>query len=323
MGQWIRQRSLGHSLRVAVPGVLDRPALLRVARLRQRAARARWRPASGRRASGTSSGSRRSRTGKSEFLQLAAFTIATAYLVYAGSSESPDSEERIEAKLDALLEQSGGSEGHREDARAQAPEGHEQSTLASRPCGEAATCTRCPLYERNADRLRRGSKGRNHAVSASSPEITKTAPVGRSSDWLVDCCARCSPRPDRRGRDVRHQRRAAFPWRPRGTRRIHDKPSWSEVQACGHWLSLELVAVRPTPRRLSWRDGRAVALRPLGAGRAPRRTAGASRRVEGARHDPSLRRPACGRSRRDAGGLLADPRARASLPDSSTKVAKS
>ena len=44
---------------------------------------------------------------QSEFLQLAAFTIATAYLVYAGSSESPDGEERIEAKLDALLEQSG------------------------------------------------------------------------------------------------------------------------------------------------------------------------------------------------------------------------
>lgn len=43
---------------------------------------------------------------QSEFLQLAAFTIATAYLVYAGSSESPDGEERIEAKLDALLEQS-------------------------------------------------------------------------------------------------------------------------------------------------------------------------------------------------------------------------
>jgi len=44
---------------------------------------------------------------QSEFLQLAAFTIATAYLVYAGSSESPDSEERLEAKLDVLLEQSG------------------------------------------------------------------------------------------------------------------------------------------------------------------------------------------------------------------------
>jgi len=36
-----------------------------------------------------------------------------------------------------------------------------------------------------------------------------------------------------------------FKWRPRGTRRIHDKPSWSEVQACGQWLSLELAAVRP------------------------------------------------------------------------------
>jgi hypothetical protein len=44
---------------------------------------------------------------QSEFLQLAAFTIATAYLVYLGSSESPDSEERIEAKLNALLEERG------------------------------------------------------------------------------------------------------------------------------------------------------------------------------------------------------------------------
>jgi uracil-DNA glycosylase len=37
-----------------------------------------------------------------------------------------------------------------------------------------------------------------------------------------------------------------FKWRPRGTRRIHDKPSWSEIRACGHWLGLELEAVRPT-----------------------------------------------------------------------------
>jgi uracil-DNA glycosylase family protein len=36
-----------------------------------------------------------------------------------------------------------------------------------------------------------------------------------------------------------------FKWRPSGTRRIHDKPSWSEVEACGHWLDLELEAVRP------------------------------------------------------------------------------
>ena len=37
-----------------------------------------------------------------------------------------------------------------------------------------------------------------------------------------------------------------FKWRSKGTRRIHDKPSWSEVKACGHWLGLELAAVRPT-----------------------------------------------------------------------------
>lgn len=44
---------------------------------------------------------------QSEFLQLATFTIAAAYLVYKGSSESPDSDERMEAKLDALLEERG------------------------------------------------------------------------------------------------------------------------------------------------------------------------------------------------------------------------
>lgn len=44
---------------------------------------------------------------QSEFLQLAAFTIAAAYFVFKGSSESPDSSERIESKLDALLEQLG------------------------------------------------------------------------------------------------------------------------------------------------------------------------------------------------------------------------
>ena len=44
---------------------------------------------------------------QSEFLQLSAFTIAGAYLVYKGSSESGDGSERIEAKLDFLLERAG------------------------------------------------------------------------------------------------------------------------------------------------------------------------------------------------------------------------
>ena len=36
-----------------------------------------------------------------------------------------------------------------------------------------------------------------------------------------------------------------FKWRASGKRRIHDKPNWTEIRACGHWLSLELSAVRP------------------------------------------------------------------------------
>lgn len=36
-----------------------------------------------------------------------------------------------------------------------------------------------------------------------------------------------------------------FKWRPQGKRRIHDKPNWSKIQACDHWLRLELTLVRP------------------------------------------------------------------------------
>lgn len=36
-----------------------------------------------------------------------------------------------------------------------------------------------------------------------------------------------------------------FKWRPKGTRRIHDTPSWTEIQACDLWLRAELALVRP------------------------------------------------------------------------------
>jgi uracil-DNA glycosylase len=36
-----------------------------------------------------------------------------------------------------------------------------------------------------------------------------------------------------------------FKWRPVGKRRIHDKPNWTEVKACGHWLREELETVEP------------------------------------------------------------------------------
>jgi uracil-DNA glycosylase len=36
-----------------------------------------------------------------------------------------------------------------------------------------------------------------------------------------------------------------FKWRARGTRRIHDKPSWTEQVACRPWLEAELQVVKP------------------------------------------------------------------------------
>jgi DNA polymerase len=36
-----------------------------------------------------------------------------------------------------------------------------------------------------------------------------------------------------------------FKWQARGKRRIHDKPNWSEVNACRPWLEAELAAVQP------------------------------------------------------------------------------
>ena len=37
-----------------------------------------------------------------------------------------------------------------------------------------------------------------------------------------------------------------FKFKERGTRRIHDKPGWTEIRACDHWLRIELAAVSPS-----------------------------------------------------------------------------
>jgi DNA polymerase len=36
-----------------------------------------------------------------------------------------------------------------------------------------------------------------------------------------------------------------FKWKARGTRRIHDKPTWTETLACRPWLESELALVKP------------------------------------------------------------------------------
>jgi uracil-DNA glycosylase family protein len=36
-----------------------------------------------------------------------------------------------------------------------------------------------------------------------------------------------------------------FKWKARGTRRIHDKPTWTEQMACRPWVEAELALVKP------------------------------------------------------------------------------
>jgi uracil-DNA glycosylase family protein len=36
-----------------------------------------------------------------------------------------------------------------------------------------------------------------------------------------------------------------FKWTPRGRRRIHQKPNWSEIAACHPWLEAELAVIQP------------------------------------------------------------------------------
>jgi DNA polymerase len=111
---------------------------------------------------------------------------------------------------------------------------------------EAARCTRCPLYE-NATQVvfGEGAGGglmfvgeqpgdqedtQGHPFVGPAGRLLRTlfeeAGIPEDSVYLTNA--------------VKH-----FKWRPKGTRRIHDRPTWSEVQACSHWLQRELTAVRP------------------------------------------------------------------------------
>jgi uracil-DNA glycosylase len=111
---------------------------------------------------------------------------------------------------------------------------------------EAATCTRCPLYANATQTVfGEGRKGSLMLVGEQPGDQEDWAGhpfVGPAGKLLRELLAEAGIAEN--GvyvtNAVKH-----FKWRPRGTRRIHDKPSWSEVQACGHWLSLELAAVRP------------------------------------------------------------------------------
>jgi DNA polymerase len=111
----------------------------------------------------------------------------------------------------------------------------------------AADCQACPLWE-NATQTVFG-EGRPSSVAMfvgeqpGDQEDRQGAPfVGPAGRVLDDALAQAQI--DRRAvyvtNAVKH-----FKWEPRGKRRIHAKPSWSELGACRPWLEAELAVVRP------------------------------------------------------------------------------
>jgi DNA polymerase len=112
---------------------------------------------------------------------------------------------------------------------------------------EAATCRACPLWENatqtvfgegraGAAVMLVGEQPGDHEDRAGKPFV---GPAGR---LLEDALAQAGI--DRGATYVTNAVKH-FKWQPRGKRRIHAKPSWSELAACRPWLEAELAIVRP------------------------------------------------------------------------------
>jgi DNA polymerase len=111
----------------------------------------------------------------------------------------------------------------------------------------AAGCRACPLWE-HATQTVFGAGARNSAAmfvgeQPGDGEDREGAPfVGPAGHVLDEGLALAGI--DRRAiyltNTVKH-----FKWERRGKRRIHAKPSWSELAACRPWLEAELAVVRP------------------------------------------------------------------------------
>ena len=112
---------------------------------------------------------------------------------------------------------------------------------------DAAGCTRCPLYA-NATQTVFGEGARSRLMlvgeqPGDQEDLAGRPFVGPAGRLLRELLAEAGIDEDSvyLTNAVKH-----FKWRPRGTRRIHDKPNWSEIRACGYWLTLELAAARPS-----------------------------------------------------------------------------
>src|SRR5262245_10931773 len=111
---------------------------------------------------------------------------------------------------------------------------------------DAADCTRCSLHERATQTVfGDGVPGRLMFVGEQPGDMEDREGrpfVGPAGRLLRESLVEAGIPPDSAylTNAVKH-----FKWRPAGKRRIHDKPNWTEIRACGHWLDLELAAVSP------------------------------------------------------------------------------
>jgi DNA polymerase len=111
----------------------------------------------------------------------------------------------------------------------------------------AADCRACPLWEdatqtvfgagsRSAVAMFVGEQPGDREDREGAPFV---GPAGRLLDEAFDLAGI-----DRRAAYVTNAVKH-FKWEARGKRRIHAKPSWSELAACRPWLEAELAVVRP------------------------------------------------------------------------------
>jgi DNA polymerase len=112
---------------------------------------------------------------------------------------------------------------------------------------EAKGCRRCPLWQTGTQTVfGEGPKGAEVMFVGEQPGDQEdkegrpfVGPAGRIFDRALDEAGI-----DRRivyvTNAVKH-----FKWEPRGKRRIHAKPTWSETMACRPWLESEIEVVQP------------------------------------------------------------------------------
>jgi uracil-DNA glycosylase family protein len=120
-------------------------------------------------------------------------------------------------------------------------------TLLRAASRDAAACRACPLWERatqtvfgegpaDAALVLVGEQPGDEEDLAGAPFV---GPAGRLLDDALEA-AGLERSQLYVTNAVKH-----FKWKPRGKRRIHDKPNRTEVVACHQWLDAELGAVDP------------------------------------------------------------------------------